>query len=418
MVSARAALGALLSGILVAAGGACALPGQATVTIAVDHPTALADVPVHVTIGGLSGSQRVTVEAHATDANGRQWFSTASFRSDAHGAIDLATATPIGGLYRQPEAMGLIRSMTAVDGRDAPLAPTLPANHITLTVRDGDTTLASRTVARVLTTAGVTQRRPALTPDGFVGHYYEPAGTAAGAPKPAVLLMGGADGGLQPYVDAAAALVASHGYPALAVGYFGLPGLPPKLAGIPLEYFVKALTWLRGQTGVDPGHVIAYGISRGSEAVLLLGAHRPDLVQGVVALVPSSVVHCAFPDCDGPSWTLAGAPLPYTRQFFGPAPTDQPAAAIPVERIAGPVLLVCAEADLTWPSCPYARAIDQRLTDHADPNRHQLLAYAGAGHNIGGLVPGQPGSTSRADAVAETDAWPRVLALLAGLQGR
>jgi dienelactone hydrolase len=303
--------------------------------------------------------------------------------------------------------------MIAIDGRPDALAPPLPALHVTLTVRDGGTTLASRTVTRVFTTNGVTVHRQALAQDGFIGHYYAPATT--GAPRTAVLLLGGADGGLQPYVDAAAELLASHGFPALAIGYFGLRGLPAKLADVRLEYFVGALTWLRGQAGVDRAHVLTYGISRGSEAALLLGAHRPDLVQGVVALVPSNVVHCAFPDCNGPSWTLDGTPLPYTRQFAGPDPTDDPAAVIPVERIAGPVLLVCAEADETWPSCPYARAIDQRLTDHADANRHQLLAYPAADHAIGGVVPYQPGTTSRADALGEADAWPRLLDLLTGL---
>lgn len=406
-------VGWLLAGLLLAASAGCSGPGSANVTIGVDHQTAMADVPLHITVGGLSDGQRVTVEAHARDGNGRQWVGSASFRADAHGALDLATATPIAGLYRQPEAMGLIRSMTAIDGRQDALAPPLPALRVTLTVGDGGKTLASRTVTRVYTANGVTQHRLALAQDGFIGHYYAPAGS--GAPRPAVLLMGGADGGLQPYVDAAAELLASHGYPALAVGYFGLPGLPPKLADVRLEYFTGALTWLRGQPGVDPAHVLTYGISRGSEVALLLGAHRPDLVQGVVALVPSDVVHCAFPDCNGPSWWLDGAPLPYTRDFTGPYPTDDPASAIPVERIGGPVLLVCAEADETWPSCPYAHAIDQRLTDHADPNRHQLLSYPAASHSIGGLVPDQPGTTSRADALGQADAWPRVLDLLAGL---
>jgi dienelactone hydrolase len=161
--------------------------------------------------------------------------------------------------------------------------------------------------------------------------------------------------------------------------------------------------------------VLTYGISRGSEAALLLGAHCPDLVEGVVALVPSDVVHCAFPDCNGPSWTLDGTPLPCTRQFEGPNPTDEPASAIPVERIDGPVLLVCAEGDETWPSCPHARAIDQRLTDHGHPHPHGLLGCPAAGHSIGGLVPNQPGTAAHADAIGEAHAWPRLLDLLTGL---
>ncbi len=40
------------------------------------------------------------------------------------------------------------------------------------------------------------------------------------------------------------------------------------------------------QPGIDPRHVLTYGVSRGSEVALLLGVHYPELVNGVIALVP------------------------------------------------------------------------------------------------------------------------------------
>jgi dienelactone hydrolase len=399
-----------LVGLLLIVGVGCAPMAAASVAIEVDHPVALADVPLHVRITDLSGGQRVTDSAPAHDSADRDLLSFASFRADARGVIDLATATPNGGTYRQAEAMGLFRSMVATDS-DPPLFRPRPIQDVSITVRDGaGRTLATRVVKRVYTAAGVTRRYLFIPQDGFFGHYYAPA--ASGAPRPAVLLIGGAEGGLGAYLDVAAGLLASHGFPALATGYFGIQGLPTNLANAPLEYFMGALAWLRGQPGVDRAHVFAYGDSRGSEAALLLGVHRSDLVQGVVALVPSDVVHCSFPDCTGPSWTLRGAPLPYTRQFDGPVPTDDPAAAIPVEQIAGPVFLVCGESDSVWPSCPYARAIDQRLADHADPHHHLLLAYPGADHDVGWLAPGQPDTRLRGNAVAKADAWPRLLDLL------
>jgi dienelactone hydrolase len=280
---------------------------------------------------------------------------------------------------------------------------------VTLTVRDAaGRTLASRRVQRVYTAAGVTERF-LLPPDAtFFGHYYAPPAT--GAAHPAVLLFGGAEGGLSPYLDVEAALLASHGFPALAIGYFGLLGTPSQLANVRLEYFEDALTWLRGQPGVDPARLFVSGDSRGSEAALLLGVHRPDLVHGVVALVPSDVVHCSIPDCTGPALTVGGAPVPYTSQFDSPAPTDNPAAVIPVERIPGPVFLVCGESDSIWPSCPYARAMDQRLA--ARGGTHVLLAYPGADHDVGRLAPEQPDTSVAADAAGRADAWPRLLALL------
>lgn len=403
---------AWLAGLLLVAGTACSGPAPVeNVVIGVDHPLAMADVPLHVRITGLGSGQRVTVSADLHDSSDREMLGFATFHADARGVVDLATAHPSGGSYRQPDAMGLFWSMVATDG-SPPLFRPKPVQDISVTVRDGGgRTLAERVVRRVFLAPGVTTRFLFVPQDGFFGHYYAPA--AGAVARPAVLLFGGAEGGLGSYLDVAAGLLASHGFPALAIGYFGLGGLPNELGNLPLEYFVRALTWLRGQPGVDRAHVFAYGDSRGSEAALLLGAHWPDLVQGVVALSPSGVVHCSFPDCTGPSWTLDGAPLPYTSQFDSPAPTDDPAAAIPVERITGPVLLVCGESDIIWPSCPYAQAVDQRLSSHGDPYPHELLSYPGAGHDVGWLAPDQPDSILD-DARAKADAWPRLLALLSG----
>ena len=63
-----------------------------------------------------------------------------------------------------------------------------------------------------------------------------------------------------------------------------------------MEYFTKALEVLRAQPGVDPRHVLVAGESRGGEAALLLGAHFPGAVNGVIAGVPSSVVNPGWPD--------------------------------------------------------------------------------------------------------------------------
>jgi dienelactone hydrolase len=401
---------AWLAGLVLVLATGCSGPAPAAnAVIEVDHPVAPADVLLHVRITGLGAGQRVTVSADARDSSDRELLGFATFHADARGVVDLATAKPSGGSYRQPEAMGLFWSMVATDS-EPPLFRPHPTQDISVIVRDGGgRTLATRVIERVYLAAGVTKRYLFVPQDGLFGHYYAPAPSAG--PRPAVLLMGGAEGGLGAYLDVAAGLLASHGFPALAVAYFGVSGLPPELANVPLEYFARALAWLRDQPGVDRAHVYAYGDSRGSEAALLLGVHRPDLVQGVVALVPSNVVHCSFPDCTGPAWTLGGAPLPYTSQFDGPVPTDDPAAVIPVERIEGPVLLVCAEGDFVWPSCPYAGAIDQRLTSSADPHPHVLLAYQGADHNVGWLAPDQP-DTVIGDALGKADAWPRLLTLL------
>jgi pimeloyl-ACP methyl ester carboxylesterase len=206
----------------------------------------------------------------------------------------------------------------------------------------------------------------------------------------------------------AAALLAAHGYPSLALAYFKVPGLPQTLQGIPLEYFTRALGVLRDQPGVDPDHVLVAGVSRGGEAALLLGAHFPRLVDGVVAGVPSSVVNPGWPDTGRPAWTLGGRALPER-------------TAIPVERIRGPILLTCGERDAVWPSCAYVDGITVRLQAQGFAHPVTVLRYRDAGHLIGGLTAyyasltdhALAGGTVAGTQAAQADAHAKLLALLA-----
>jgi dienelactone hydrolase len=201
-----------------------------------------------------------------------------------------------------------------------------------------------------------------------------------------------------------AGLLASHGYPALALAYFRAPGLPADLRNIPLEYFARALRWMRRQPGVEAGRIVALGASRGGEAALLLASTFPSLLHGAIALMPSSEVG-ASPDGRSSAWTYRGSPLAL--------------APIAVERIRGPILTVGAGRDAVWPSGTYTQQIEQRLHDHHFAFPHARLLYPDAGHDLGGAIPFLPqpdpvsyGGTPAASAAAKASLWPRVLAYL------
>jgi dienelactone hydrolase len=265
---------------------------------------------------------------------------------------------------------------------------------------------------------GVQVTNETIAADGFIGQYWTPPSPSRHA---AVLEFGGSEGGLDGQLTGA--LLASHGYPTLDIAYFGEPGLPAHLQKIPLEYFATALRWLAARPQADPQRIWVSGVSRGSEAALLLGVNYPSLVHGVIASVPSDVVLCGLPACDGPAWTLNGKPVPYSTQTDDPHPTDNPQAIIPVGRIHGPILLDCGGADTVWTSCAYAQAITTELTAVHDPRPHDLFSYPDAGHDVGALVPYEPSTqsnadqlnrtTSLADRVAGAALWPRLLAFLA-----
>ena len=218
----------------------------------------------------------------------------------------------------------------------------------------------------------------------FVADFYF---TADSTNKPGVLFLGGSEGGKPrtPFAD----LVASNGYPTLAVAYFRDKALPESLAMIPLEYFEKPIAWMLQNHRVGPGGIIVIGASRGAELALLLASVKLE-IKGVIALSPSSVVWNGMPKeppmvvCS--SWSFGGKPVPYmpadlsrdlakevsagglqvVYQFFQGelAKKDLVSkAAIKVERIQGPILLASGGDDAIWPADTMGDAICFRLKE-------------------------------------------------------
>jgi hypothetical protein len=56
------------------------------------------------------------------------------------------------------------------------------------------------------------------------------------------MLLNGSNGGMN---EAKTALFAAHGFAALALGYFRVPGLSDYISNAPLEYFAQGLDWMR-----------------------------------------------------------------------------------------------------------------------------------------------------------------------------
>jgi len=393
--------------------------------MSVDPSVALFDRPVAITVSGLNPGELVTLSASALGCAGYAWRSSATFAADSRGNVALASNAPSSGSYQGKQAMGLLWSLTprVALGDGATLC--IPARGLSVQVEakaEGQTP-ASVTLTRLPTMPGVKEyaERPSST--GFYGDFFAPP--ASSSIRPGIVIFGGSEGGLVTATEAG--LLASHGYPTLALAYFGAPGLPQTLQRIPLEYFVTALRWLAMQPGVDARHLVVEGVSRGSEAALLLGSDFPQLIHAVIALVPNDVALCGIVSaltrapCAGPAWTLGGVAIPYTSQVANPYPTDHPDAVIQVEHIAGPILLNCGGSDQVWPSCSFAAAIQSRLDAAHFAYAHELFTYPSAGHDVGYAVPYDPtfeaafGGVSSADAIAREDFWPRQLAFLTAL---
>jgi dienelactone hydrolase len=404
---------AVVVALLVAVPAAGAQSGKIAVTVV--PKSSFVDQPVRIRISGLHARSSAEIQLRVRDARGRLWHSSARFRADARGVVDLNRGFARSGGYRGRWGMGLLASLTTPARAPLSVFRAGATQTFHLEVHARGQRIASAIFLRSMPGA-VLDRPVSLDEAGFLG-VYESRKTP-GPRMPGILLLGGSEGGLP--TGALSRMLAARGYSTLGVAYFGAPGLPQTLARIPLEYFERALTWLRAQPQVDPSRIVVLGVSRGSEAAQLLGAYYPSLVSGVVASVPSNVALCGYPDCSQPAWTLNGTPLPYTQQFDNPDPTDDPEAVIPDERIHGPLFAVCGGSDLVWFSCPYARAIMARLAAHGHPHPDVSFAYPRAGHGVGALLPYLPVAPrsfylNPADERAREAVWPQLLSFLARL---
>jgi pimeloyl-ACP methyl ester carboxylesterase len=373
----------VLAAVAVAVLRAYRLPGPPS--ISASPQTALLDQPVTVSVRGLPAEANTTVTATAMDADGTSWSASAQFQATSTGAISLDQPS-LGGSYTGANPMGLFVFMAPPPtSRTHPLFAAPPGGYdVTLQAKVGSRVAAAAIVRRQgYATVGVAERQLRQADGDIYGNLYLPKDTSVR--RPAVLVFG-ADGGLERSLDAS--LLAAHGYPSLALAYLPMSDTRRALANIPLEYFAKALGLLRAQPGVDPRHVLVMGDDRGGEAALLLGAHFPELVNGVIAGDPSSVVYPGFPDTSRPAWTLRGRPLPALSpaDIKLPDSSNNARAVIPVERIRGPILLACGGQDPLLRSCAHANHITTRLHSRGFAYPVTALRYPDAGHLAGNLT--------------------------------
>lgn len=71
------------------------------------------DDPVQVKVAGLRSRQVITMRARSTDEKGVVFSSSATYKADGSGEIDLQRDPSLGGSYTGIEPMGLLWSMKA-----------------------------------------------------------------------------------------------------------------------------------------------------------------------------------------------------------------------------------------------------------------------------------------------------------------
>ncbi len=398
-------------------------PSLQTPRFELSHDSVLTDEPFRMALSGLEPGQQITIRA---DGNRGIWHSSGTFQADGRGRVEVADP---------------MKFVWSASGERPPAAATAPAvQPWVFTAETDGHVIATATISRRVMAAGV--RAVPVRERGLVGVAYYPADAGR---RPAVIVVSGSEGGI-PRPGAHAGGLASRGYVVLALAYFNAEGLTPLLNNIPLEYFATAADWLKSQPAVDPARIGVLGTSRGGELALLLGATYPSAFRVVVANVPSSVVWPGLSDdAETPAWTVNGKPLVsvpgrFTRSDLALSGRDRflkrmndgatlARAAIPVERIGGPVLLFSGVDDQLWPSDIFAEQVVRRLKAHHFKHAVEHYSYENAGHRITrpyvptsdvrvvrphpvSKRPNMSGGTPEGQARANVDSWQRLLSFL------
>lgn len=241
--------------------------------------------------------------------------------------------------------------------------------------------------------------------DGFHGELFRPEKDAY--PGKVLILFGGSDGKFE-LARALAAVFQRQGLTALALAYVMEEGLPDRFYRVPIDPLEAAAKQLH-EMGYEK--VGLWGISKGAELALTAGSLLPNLVNAVVAVAPMNTVCQGFVKgkgivlMPGSSWSFHGLELPYTPFGYEKTPyasilwkslkarevsmydlylplvrNPNTAAAIQVENITGPILLISSKMDTMWPSESAAQRIMERLRENGFSYSYQHLSYDYGSH--------------------------------------
>ncbi len=396
----------------------------------------LVDRKAEIWVRGFKPHAKVAITTETVDDNGLQWRAITPYTLNPQGCLEIATAESDGESFDDIDPWEIFDTMRPVDDSEEPVPPfakttTNPLQiEIRATAHNGD---SARSSLRLHVFNDATTIREEVRDGTLQGTLFCPKGDG---PFPVVICVGGSDGW---FTEPRPALLASHGIATFSVAYFGKEPLKKELCEVPLEFFDRAVAWLEKYPAVDTGRLGIYGYSKGGELALLL-ASRDERIRAVAAYSPSSVVWQS-PNGGAPrsSWTAGGVPLPFVRmhlsgikilklmagrpiafreayeQGIEKHPEQTEAARIPVENIAGPVLLVTGTEDGVWPSGTMADTVMTSLKAAGKDVTH--LKYNKAGHLT--TLPGLPapeirdtlifGGSSKKSSRALEDAWQKMV---------
>nr|WP_323372590.1 alpha/beta fold hydrolase [Xanthomonas campestris] len=234
---------------------------------------------------------------------------------------------------------------------------------------------------------------------GLVANIYAPRGALTdGRRHPVVITLGGSEGGIES-ADMYAAWLASHGFLAMSVAYYRMPGLPKDLVRVPIDPVSVAVDWLQEQSYVDASEIGVLGGSWGGTIAMAAASHDQRL-HAVVSIVGSpapfrgiqrDIAPADFRAVDEPglTWKAKDLPvLPYLEdsrwldEADATAQSALKAAMLPIEKINGPLMLLAAGDDRLGLSGEMAAVANRYLKKHHRDEPDEIVYFSDAGHLI------------------------------------
>lgn len=386
--------------------GVCANSYAATLNImSVDSR---ADVPLGVSISGMRPTEVVELRLAMQDSKGTSWRSNAVYRADLEGRVDPSTTAAEAGSYTGIDQTGLFWSMKPDGpGRASPF-PTkrkdgdlrfAPAEFTLEMVIDGKVAKTAK-LRRWIDGEGISAFT--VRPPGLVANIYAPRGALTdGRRHPVVITLGGSEGGIES-ADMYAAWLASHGFLAMSVAYYRMPGLPKDLVRVPIDPVSVAVDWLQEQSYVDASEIGVLGGSWGGTIAMAAASHDQRL-HAVVSIVGSpapfrgirrDIAPADFRAVDEPGLTWKGKDLPFLPYLEDSRWLDEAdataqsalkAAMLPIEKINGPLMLLAAGDDRLGLSGEMAAVANRYLKKHHRDEPDEIVYFSDAGHLISPL---------------------------------
>ncbi|XP_039458639.1 acyl-coenzyme A thioesterase 5-like isoform X3 [Oreochromis aureus] len=339
------------------------------------------DEPIQVKVAGLRPRQVVSMRAKLTDDKGVVFSSSATYRANGNGEVDLKRDPSLGGSYIGVEPMGLLCSMRPLTMHKIYLKTNaINPQVVKFSVHEEEgRLLAEMTNERLLMRDGVT--RVPVNEGNICGVLFTPPGKG---PFPAVLDLPTSVSEARP------SLLANKGFVVLSMAVYNKKG--ENSTETHLDHFEEAMNFLKQQPKVGSKGVGIMSRCKGANIGLSLAAFVP----GVEAIV-----------CINACNANVVTPLYYKKQqilsslLFDESkfiPTESGAiiikdaledplaeknkgSLIPIERAKTHFLFAAVEDDLNWDSKAYMDEMVVRLKHHGKEN-FETVFYPGAGHML------------------------------------